>query len=103
MKHPFVGKTWQVAYGDFLEALNAFHDDGQRMTYKVTAGPFAGAEATVTYEALALGNGCFLLSWQEADRGTVSRVDDFERGTSRSYYTTAQLELVRMSGTIAPV
>lgn len=98
--HSFVGKTYIVTYGDFLKAVNVFHEDGQTMSYKVTSGPFTGASSTVTYEVVDLGNGRFLFSWQEADEGTVTRLDDFAKGTTQSYYTTSKLKFQRMTGVL---
>lgn len=97
----FVGKTYVVKYGDFLTAVNVFHEDGRTLSYKVTSGPLKGAAATVTYEVADLGNGRFLFSWQESDKGTVTRLDDFTNGTTQSYYTSPKLELHRISGSIS--
>ncbi len=47
--------------------------------------------------------GLYALSWQEADKGTVVHVDDFAAGHSRSYYTTAGHDFVRMAGALREV
>lgn len=100
---PFAGRTFEVRYGETMTALNIYAADGQTMRYEVTAGPFKGATAEVRYQAEALGAGLYALSWQEADKGTVVHVDDFEGGHSRSYYTTAGHDFVRMAGTLREV
>ncbi|CAA2101825.1 MoaF-related domain-containing protein [Variovorax paradoxus] len=100
---PFAGRTFEVHYGDKMTALNIYAADGLTMRYEVTAGPFKGATAEVRYRAEALGAGLYALSWQEADKGTVVHVDDFEVGHSFSYYTTAALEFVCMTGSLREV
>ncbi|MFM9922343.1 adenylate cyclase [Variovorax sp. H27-G14] len=100
---PFVGRTFEVHYGDKMTALNIYAPDGQTMRYRVTAGPFKGATAEVRYQAEALGAGLYAISWQEADKGTVVHVDHFDNGHSCSYYTTAQLDFVCMAGTLREV
>lgn len=100
---PFAGRTFEVRYGDTMTALNIYAADGQTMRYEVTAGPFKGATAEVRYQAEQIGPGLYALSWQEADKGTVVHVDDFEGGHSRSYYTTAGHDFVRMAGTLREV
>ena len=97
---PFAGKKFVVSYGDDLTALNVYADDGKTMRYEVTDGPFKGATAEVVYEALDVGNGVYILSWQEADKGTVVHMDDFVAGTSRAFYTTATHDFVRMAGSL---
>lgn len=99
----FVGRTFEVRYGDTMTALNIYAADGRTMRYQVVAGPFKGATAEVHYQAEAIGPGLYALSWQEADKGTVVHVDDFAAGRSRSYYTTAGHEFVRMAGTLREV
>lgn len=100
---PFAGRTFEVRYGDTMTALNIYAADGHTMRYEVTAGPFTGATAEVRYQSEQLAPGLYALSWQEADKGTVVHVDDFEAGQSRSYYTTAAHEFVRMAGTLREV
>jgi hypothetical protein len=99
----FVGRTYEVRYGETMTALNIYAPDGQTMRYEVTAGPFKGATAEVRYQAEEIGPGLYALSWQEADKGTVVHVDDFAAGHSRSYYTTAGHAFVRMAGALREV
>jgi hypothetical protein len=100
---PFVGRSFEIRYGTAMTVRNSYAGDGRTMTYEVTEGEFAGATATVQYEAVALSPGLFALSWQEADRGVVVHLDDFAAGSSRSFYTTAGLDLFRMAGTLTRI
>jgi hypothetical protein len=98
----FVGKTYEVRYTD-LTALNAYHADARHMSYKVTEGPFTGAEGTIEYSWSEVSENVFVISWQEMDRSTVVHVDDFAKGTSMSFFTTSKLELIRLQGSLKEV
>ncbi|KHK57620.1 adenylate cyclase [Ralstonia sp. A12] len=96
---PFAGKTFEVRY-DGLTATNAYAEDGIHMRYEITEGPFAGARGEVAYTWQPVADGIYAISWQEADRSTVVHIDDFGAGTSRSFFTTASLELHRLEGSL---
>ncbi len=100
---PFVGRTFRIDYGEAMRVLNIYAEDGQTMRYEVLTGAFAGASAVVRYDAVEIDQGLYALSWQEADKGTVVHVDDFSGGKSRSFYTTATHDFVRMAGTLTRV
>lgn len=100
---PFVGRTFRIDYDEAMTVLNIYAEDGRTMRYEVLTGAFAGASAEVQYEAVEIDLGLYALSWQEADKGTVVHVDDFSGGTSRSFYTTAAHDFVRMAGTLTRV
>lgn len=100
---PFVGHTFRIQYGAAMTVLNAYAEDGHTMRYEVTEGEYAGATAEVQYTAVELAPGLFALSWQEADKGTVVHIDNFAAGTSRTFYTTAELGFLRMEGSLAQV
>ncbi|MBN3761618.1 adenylate cyclase [Burkholderia sp. Ac-20365] len=99
---PFAGKTFEVRYAG-LTALNAYATDGVNMRYEITEGPYKGAAGEVKYAWRQIAPGIFAISWQEADRSTVVHIDDFYEGTSCSFFTTAQLELHRLEGTLRQV
>lgn len=99
----FIGRSFEIDYGDAMTVLNVYADDGETMRYEVTAGPYKGASAEVRYEHEEIGPGLYALSWQEADQGTVVHIDDFAAGRSRSFYTTARHGFVRMAGTLREI
>jgi len=96
----FVGHTFRIQYGPAMTVLNTYAEDGRTMRYEVTEGEYAGATAEVLYTAVVLAPGLFALSWQEADKGTVVHIDNFAAGTSRTFYTTAELGFLRMEGSL---
>jgi hypothetical protein len=96
----FAGKCYEVDYGPQVSALNIYNKESMRMRYKSLVGPSKGATGVVTYDALDLGNGRYLISWQEVDGGTVVHLDDFRAGISHVFYTTATGDFFRARGTL---
>src|ERR1700743_2779470 len=74
---PFTGKCYEVDYGPQVAALNIYNKDSMRMRYQSLVGASKGATGAVTYGALDVGDGRYLISWQEVDGGTVVHLDDF--------------------------
>jgi hypothetical protein len=98
---PFAGKTYEVRF-EGLTALNAYADDGVHLRYTITEGPLRGASGVVRYTWQPVAQGVFAISWQENDGATVVHVDDFERGTSHSFFTTRTLDFHRLQGSLRP-
>lgn len=67
------------------------------LTFVVRDGPDARSE-TVGIEVTDLGDGVFVVSWQESDGATVTNIKDFGRSSIRTFVTTAAGAFVRMSG-----
>lgn len=99
-KLPFVGQQFEYRYGDFA-ALERFESDTE-MTFTITAGKTTGLSERVKYQAREVAPDTYLISWQEADGGTVVHVDNFKQGTSHSLYTTAQKQFYVNQGTVRP-
>lgn len=98
-RFPFAGRTFEVNYGD-LVATNAYAADKNSLTYEITGGPLKGATAEVAFEWTELDGGNFVISWQEADGSTVVHVDNFEKGSSLTFFTTPKSDFYRLSGTL---
>ena len=98
-RFPFAGRTFEVNYGD-LVATNAYAADKNSLTYEITGGPLKGAAAEVAFEWTELDGGNFVISWQEADGSTVVHVDNFEQGSSLTFFTTPKSDFYRLSGTL---
>lgn len=99
---PFAGKTFEVAY-DGLTALNIYADDGESLVYEITEGNLKGATGKVSFEWKVISNNIFVISWQEADGATVVHIDDFDAGTSLSFYTTPTRDLYRLEGSLKKI
>lgn len=102
MSFPLAGQRFEVDYGD-LVATNAYAEEGQSLTYEITASALAGNTATVAFEWRHLFGGTYAISWQEADGSTVVHIDDFEGGRSLAFFTTPDGQFFRLEGSLKPV
>lgn len=98
---PFIGKRFEYRYGGFA-ALEHFVS-ATEMTFTVTAGGSAGRTERVRYQAQKVAPDAYLISWQEADGGTVVHIDNFCQQSSHSLYTTAQQKFHVSQGTVVRV
>jgi phenolic acid decarboxylase len=97
---PFAGGSFLVTYPP-LTATNTYAADSPTVSYEIVAGEGAGTRGSSAYTWSRIGSGLYVISWQEESGATVVHVDDFEAGTSLSFFTTPQLELYRMEGRLA--
>jgi hypothetical protein len=95
----FAGRSFRVDY-DGLAAHNCYAPDGRSVRYAIVAGPYAGASGESPCEWRELGEGVYVISWQEANGATVVHIDDFAGGRSQAYFTAADLSFHRMQGTL---
>ncbi len=100
MNKEFVGKTINFEYEGFV--VNDTFDE-THIHYEVLEGPFKGLSGKVEYTAKQISEGVYAISWQEDDGATVTHVDDFNKGTSLSFFTAADLSFYRMEGKLSQV
>lgn len=93
-----VGQEMNVSYPDFTARLTLLSDT--QLKFEIAEGPFARTELVDT-GVVPLGNGHFLVSWQEADGATVVNVQDYDRGLVHSFATLPGGRFLRMTGKIA--
>lgn len=97
MPAPFAGRSFEVRY-EGLTAINQYDADGRTMRYQITEGPLRGVEGEAHYQWTRVAAEVFAISWQEADGSTVVHVDDFDLGTSLSFFTTPDGDFHRLHG-----
>jgi predicted SnoaL-like aldol condensation-catalyzing enzyme len=86
-----------VTYPDFKVSLTL--QSITQMTFQIKDGPFARIE-TVAIQVAPLGNGMFVVSWQEKDGATVTNIQDYDRAMVHSFATLPGGEFLRMHGPI---
>ncbi|AGW92829.1 MULTISPECIES: MoaF-related domain-containing protein [Cupriavidus] len=99
---PFAGRSYRVDY-EGLSAHNIYAEDGRSLRYAIVSGPYAGASGEAACEWRQVAEGIYVISWQEANGATVVHVDDFARGQSQAFFTTPDLQFVRMQGPLVPL
>lgn len=94
---PAIGHIYEADFGNLAFRLQ-FHADGSTMHFaKADAPDFSGAQA-VSYRALAIRPGVFMVTWTEADKTTVTHVEDFEGGVVHTNITGPDLSFLNLSG-----
>jgi predicted SnoaL-like aldol condensation-catalyzing enzyme len=90
-----VGLEFDVSYPIFQASLKLV--SAAKLRFEIKDGPFARIE-TVDIQVVPLGNGIFIVSWQEASGATVANVQDYDRGTVHSFATLPDGQFLRMTG-----
>lgn len=94
--------TYPLGHSYVFEAdgilVEHHYASAESMQYKVLTGPRAGNADTVAIDIKLIRPGVFLVSWQENDRTTVARVEDFDQGVFYSNATTPGGGFHRVTG-----
>lgn len=90
-----VGLEMRVSYSQFQADVTLLSTT--RLQFDIKEGPFARTEL-VQIHVIPLGNGLFVVSWQEQDGATVTQVQDFDRCVIHASATLADGRFLRMSG-----
>ncbi len=91
-----VGLEMAVSYPDFRVHLTLV--SVKQLRFEIAEGPFARIE-NVDIDVAPLGNGLFVVSWQEKDGATVTNVQDHDCGRVHSFVTLPDGRFMRMKGT----
>ncbi len=76
---PAIGHIYEASFGDLAFRLQ-FDSDGSTMRFTSADAPDFGSAQAVTYRAVGIRSGVFMVTWTEADGTTVTHVEDFENG-----------------------
>lgn len=94
---PATSHVYEADFGGLAFHLK-FHDDGRTMQFKPAADEdFSKAEA-VTYTATLLRPNLFQVTWTEADKTTVTHVQDYEKGIVRTNITQPDHTFLNLTG-----
>jgi hypothetical protein len=95
---PAIGQMYEARLGELAFHLK-FDSDGQSMRFApAQADDFGKAEA-VTYRAVAIRQGVFMVTWIEADGTTVTHIEDFENGVVHTNITRPDRSFLNLSDT----
>ena len=93
-----VGQQWIFDIG--VAQIEHNFVSATTMEYNILTGPRAGEHGRMSFEAVRLTTGIWLVSWQEADKSTVIHVEDFNEGTFHSCLTLPNATFIRIKGTM---
>lgn len=93
----FAGHTITVEY-EHLSATNKYNLDASIVEYEIIAGVGVGQKGAVECQWREVSKNVFLISWQETSGATVVHFDDFNKGTSVTYFTTSDNLFYQLEG-----
>lgn len=94
---PAPGQTYEARFGALAFHLQ-FDLDGHTMRFTPADAPDFDSAQAVTYRAVAIRPGVFMVTWTEADRTTVTHVEDFENGVVHTNITQPDHSFLNLSG-----
>lgn len=94
---PAIGHIYEANFGQLAFHLR-FDSDGSTMRFAPADAPDFGSAQAVTYRALAIRPGVFMVTWTEADKTTVTHVEDFENGAVHTNITGPDHTFLNLSG-----
>lgn len=94
---PAPGYTYEARFGGLAFQLQ-FDVDGKTMRFAPADAPDFGAAEAVTYRVLTIRPDVFLVTWTEADKTTVTHVEDFENGVVHTNITKPDHSLLNLTG-----
>jgi hypothetical protein len=105
-QYPALGNSYVANFGEFAWHLD-FDADGQTLTFNPIdpkQADLAGESGsqTVTYTAVPIRDGVFMVYWQEARGTTVTHVQDFENQRVHTNITTRDDTFINLPGTFTP-
>ena len=99
IKFPAQGHLYEVRFGEMGFQLR-FDTDGRTMRFTPADAPdFTQAQA-VLYRATPIRPGVFMVTWTEADKTTVTHVEDFENGVAHTNITQPDHTFLNLAGTL---
>lgn len=96
----FIGKKYNVSYVGG-PSLRLEFKSATALEGTVLAGPNKGQVLKITYTAKEVAPSVYILTWQDADKTSVTHVDDFSRMVSYSNVTMPNGSFTNMVGRLA--
>lgn len=94
---PAIGHIYEASFDELAFHLK-FHHDGKTMQFAPAASADFSTAQFVTYRALFIRPGVFLVTWTEADKTTVTHVEDFEMEQVHTNITQPDHTFLNLSG-----
>jgi len=93
-----VGQVLEIEFPGFVPRIT-FNSESQ-LTVEILSGENTGFTDTVDYEAIAIGDGLVILSWQEHIGSTIVHVLDLNANDAHTFVTPAKGGFMRLNGRI---
>ncbi len=98
---PLVGHVFEADFGAMTFHLH-FETDNTMVLTQVR-GPQVGMKQTVNIKKVEIRPNVYFVYWQEADKITVTDLQDYENQVVYANITTLKNEFLNLKGTLKPV
>lgn len=98
---PIVGHVFEADFGAMTFHLH-FETDSTMILTEVR-GPQVGMKQTVNIKKVEIRPNVYLVYWQEADKNTVTDLQDYENQVVYANITTPNNEFLNLKGTLKPI
>jgi hypothetical protein len=99
--YPPVGQRWVFDIGP--ARIEHHYVSGSRVEFHILTGERAGERGAFEIHVDPVGEGRFLVSWQEDDKTTVVHWEEFGQNRFVAFVTLPDASFVRFEGTMWPV
>ncbi|HDR9512259.1 TPA: hypothetical protein QDC03_007537 [Burkholderia cepacia] len=97
---PPVGQVWRADFGEF--AFDLRFETAETLSFTEVKGPEVGRAQTVSYTSTLLRMGLYAVRWTDSG-GSVVQVEDFQRGTIKSFITQSDGQTALLQGSLTRV
>ncbi len=93
-----VGNTFEADFGE--KTFKLYYENVNTLILTETKGPQAGRKQTLKVTMVELRPNLFMVNWQEANKLTVTDIEDYERGLVYANMTTPSGNFLTAKGTL---
>ena len=98
---PIVGHVFEADFGAMTFHL-CFETDSTMILTEVR-GPHVGMKQTLKIKKVEIRPNVYFVYWQEADKTTVTDLQDYENQVVYANITTSKDEFLSLKGTLKPI
>ena len=93
-----IGRLFEADFGE--KAYTLFYESSNKLILTEVKGPNVGRVQNLSVTIVELRPNLFMVNWQEANKLTVTDLEDYEKGVVYANMTTPNDNFVSMKGTL---
>jgi hypothetical protein len=98
LEKTIIGRLFEADFGE--KAYTLFYLSSKKLTLTEIKGPAAGKVQNLSVSMVELRPNLFMVNWQEANKLTVSDIEDYEKGYVYANMTTPNDNFISAKGTL---
>jgi hypothetical protein len=93
-----IGRLFEADFGE--KAYTLFYESSKKLTLTEIKGPATGKVQNLSVSMVELRPNLFMVNWQEANKLTVTDIEDYEKGFVYANMTTPNDNFISAKGTL---